>query len=537
MEPQESEQATEVDGSRRQMQILETLSPEAKALLETVAGDGYSFTHLLPRKYWEIAGRNIYFPLDADGLSDYVGLDATAPLGAKTPSAVEVSNLVCNLAVERYPDDEKLQYLIAKWAELEEEAGKDSFPRKRPSEIISVMKEFYSVISSWDVADIRRLHMIFAELLASLGEQPETHFIPRYIARIHMREVDGESLGTIQKKGENDIRGGSFVAVSVSTGTCFSRIVFTLGLQPGYHVLAGHGNADDPRSDLYLLRNIRMKLKNDVHRQDRRSFERWGLLYAQTYEDANEIRKLNDADAGDYKNASLQDLWLGSSSSKPAAEIQEIWVTGEELEKILDCPNDPEFRNTVRAFAVRKSSFSDDWEILTVTERGDDPEGRTGKPPLVGLPGGMREDGATLRQTVCRETQNESQTRSVEEIIALVAVQEKKKRSDSERKNKDFWFYVKLDNEAGLSRKMIEGNEIYAVRWLPLPELPNCGFQNTKQKNKTVWDVRKVHDRILLSVNHAANIIRILPRVPGIKIPDNWEVFKQNLRKFQSDNS
>ncbi len=537
MEPQESEQATEVDGSRQQMQILETLSPEAKALLDTVAGDGYSFTHLLPRKYWEIAGRNIYFPLDAESLESYVGLDVTAPLGAKTPSAVEVSNLVCNLALEWYPDDEKLQYLLAKWAELEEEAGKDSFPRKRPSEIISLKKEFHSVISLWAVGDIRRLHMMFAKILASLGEQPETCFIPRYIARIHMREVDGESLGQIQKKGEKDIRGGSFVAVSVSSGTCFSRVVFTLGLQPGYHVLAGHGNADDPKSDLYLLRNIRMKLKNDIHRQDRRNFEKWGLLYAQTYEGANEIKKLNTFESDDSKKITLQDLWLGNSSSKSAVEIQEIWVTGEELEKVLDSQPDPEFRNTVRAVAPRKSSFSDEWEILTVTERGDNAAERTGKPPLVGLPGGMREDGTTLRQTLCRETQNEAQTRSLEEILALVAVQKKKRRVNSEQENIDSWFYVRLDSEAGLSKKMIEGNEIYSVQWIPLSELANCGFQNTKNKNKTVWDVRKVHERILLSVNHAANLIRILPRVPGLKLPDNWEVFKQNLRKFQSDNS
>lgn len=525
---------TEADGSPQQMQVLATLTPEAMAFLSAPGEDGYSYNHLLPNKYFEIVGRHIYFPLDVDGLKSYIGLDESAPLGAKTPCAYCVSDLICNQAAELYPEDEHLQYLIYKWAELESAISSESFPRKRPSEAVSLKKEFQSVVSSWPIAEIHRLHDIFSGLRASLGERPETSFIPRYVARIHMRDADGELIGQIQKKGEGDILSGSFSAIVVSSNTCFSRLVFTLGLDAGCHIPAACGNTDDPKSHLYRLRNIRMVLKSDVHRQDRNQFEKWGLLYAQTFKDANEIKKLKDNDSKDAGKVSLEDLWSGRVSFKAVPEIPTVWITGAELEKELGQP-DESLRHTVRAVALRKSPFSGEMEVLTVTERGDNPGGRTGKPPLVGVPGGMREKNATILQTLCRETENEAQTKSVEKVVALVALHKKRKRPDSEQENMDHWFYVKLDSEAGLSKKMIEGDEIYMVRWLPLSELAACGFQHTKNKSRTAWDVRKVHEQKLLSINHASWLAKILPVIPEIRLPENWEAFRENIRKFQTE--
>ena len=529
MEPQEQE----VEESPR-MRILETFRPEAVSFLNKRAEDQFSFKDLLPRNYWEIAGQHIYFPLDLEGLSSYVGLDESAPFGAKTPCAVDVSDLVCNLAVERYPEDEKLQYLISKWTELEEAIGSDAFPRKRPSEIISIKKEFYLTVSSWSVGEIRRLHKIFSDILFSLGDRPETHFIPRYIARIHMREQDGELRGQIQKKGEKDIRGGSFAAVSVSQMTCFSRVAFTLGLQPGYHVLAGCGSADHPKSHLYALRNIRMKLKDDIHRQDRRYFERWGLLYAQTHKDADEIKSLNDADAEDSEAATLENLWFGNVPLKSAAKSPEIWVTGEELQRVLD-QNDNTVRHTTRNIGlILNPHFGErEPEILLVVERGDNKSGgkanrRSGKPPGWGVPGGTKEKVETLGIAVVREFTNEAQTMNVK-ILAYVAEFKKKRLPDHDQDNVDHWFYSELGSEAGTSKVLIERPEIYKVYAVPLSQLAEFKFQNTR---RAVWDVRRVDEERLIYPNHAHHIIRVLKRVPGLKLPENFSKFEENLKKF-----
>lgn len=532
-------------------QSLEILTPEAKAFLEKTAEDRFSFEHLLPRNYFSHVGRVIFYPLTVNDLGAYVGYDDSAPHGAKTVCAVCLSDLVCDIASWLYPEDEHLQYLLYMWKELEDAASQRSFPRKRPSEVISLKKEFHKIVSSWPLEEIHRLHRIFSRIAESRMKRSRNFFSPRYITRIHMRETDGELIGQIQKSrnGQDDVRNGSFVVSVVASNTCFSRIPFTLGLKPGCHVIAACGNADgygkidEAESHLHLLRNFRMVLDSnkrrnqDPNRNSRGGFEKFGMLYAQTYKDAYEVKKLKDADA---KEVTLEDLWLGKVSAYAKVNIPASWVIGEELKKELGQP-DESLRHTVRAVALRRNLFSGEGEVLTVTEYGDNPEGRTGKPPLVGLPGGMREDNATILQTLCRETENESQTKSLEKVFALVGLHKKNKRMDSDQENLDHWFYVKLDKEAGLSKKLIEGKEIYAVRWIPISELATCGFQYTGRNGRTVWDVRKVHEQKLFSVNHADWLAKIIPLIIskdpgiGIKLPDNWNEFLENIRKFQTE--
>ncbi|GEM_PF-2554729 len=529
MEPQEN------DESPHQMKDLATLSPEAQAILEKYEEDGFSFKDLLPNKYWEMAGRHIYFPLDPEGLSDYVGKDAKAPLGAKTPCVVCIANMVGNLAKERHPENEKLQHLIDRWAELEGEAAKTSFPRKRPSEIIEMKKEFYRTISFWTAFEIRGLQKIFLEILESLGEKPETHFIPRYIARIRMRESDGESIGEIQKKGESDIRGGSFVAVSVSPMTCFNRIVFTLGLKPGYHALAGCGNSDHPESHLYQLRNVRMKLKDDIHRGNQRGFEKFGLLYAQTYEAAEAIKKLNDAEPGEFQT--LGECWF-SNPSKPRIKLPEtVWVTGSDMDKKLET-HDHSIRHTMRMVTFAPS-IDGTWDLVMVVERGDQKTGgksteRTGKPPGLGIPGGQVEKQEVLGATALREFSNEAQTMS-SKILGLFAETRKGRIPGATMDNVDHWLVALADREACSTKGLVERPEIYKVYRIKLDQLATFGFQDTK---RAVWDLDRVDRCRLLYPNHASHLVAGLPLIvekgifPGLKLPDNFQQFKDNLVNF-----
>ncbi len=519
------------------VQSLRVLTPAASAFLQEKQADTFSFASLLPMDYFNIIGTRLCRELDVDDVRQYVGLDETAPLGSKTPCAVEMSNLICDSVRDAYPDDEHIQMLLREWHEIDEARSARGFAGKNPHEIEEMQSVLDALVRSWGTDEIRRMQCIFTGIREKM-DFASTEIIPRAITRIYMREEDGHRKGEIQMKNESPIKNGCFVAVAVNQKSCFRRVVFSLGLEPGYHVLASCGSMDNHESHLYALRCIRMMpLRNDARRRknDRTEYKKLVPLYAQTYFQAQKIKELNTPQeaAPGILVTTLTDLWCGNVRRAKPAE-PEIWVTGAELKKELGQP-DPEFRHTVRGLAIRRRASEAggfQWEVLTVTERGDNAAERIGKPPGIGLPGGMREKDATLEQTLCRETENEAQTKRVTKVVALVALQKKHRRSDAEQENIDHWFYIETDLEAGLSKKMVEGDEIFSVQWVALSELAHFGFQHTSQKGQTVWDVKKVHERRLMYPNHADKLISILPRIPGIEIPENFAQFKDNLDKF-----
>lgn len=552
------------------MQKLSSLSEAAKAFLGEEKEDGFSFLDLLPRNYFDMPSAKGNKTFDVSDVTPrFVGYDLASPEGNQAVCAVCLADRILDKASAEHPSHEKLQLLLQRWHEIEEAisgkspektssehampaigGGYEGVPSgtyhraKFPAEISQMKKELDAMLATWTEVELVNIQNIFLETRKSLGQIAGTQFIPRYISRIYMREGD-EQLGEIQEKNGQPIRIGAFVAASVSPRTCFNRVVFTLGLQPGYHVLAGCGSADDHNSHLYFLRNIRMKLKDDLHRGNSRPIKRWQLLYAQTYEQALKIKQLNDEqprNIGDATNESavisLSQMW-SSNISQVIAGKPELWTEGEALEKILGEP-DRTFRHTVRGVMIRKSFMTGDYEVLLVVEKGDQKTGgdktsKTGKPPAFGCPGGMVENQETIGRALEREVENESMTRKVTKIIACVSEYKKKKLVDAKKENIDHWFVIEGDREAGCSKNLIEVPEIKDVRWIPLSDLADFTFQNTRQ-GKAVWNVQTIMDRKMMYPNHAANLIKILPRVPGIILPENFRQFEKNLQKFWDEN-
>lgn len=537
------------------MQKLGSLTAAAKTFLGEEKEDGFSFLRLLPRNYFDLpsAKGNKTFDV-ADVTPRFVGYDSTSPEGNKVECSVCLVNRILDKAAADNPEDGKLLQLLWRWNEIDEEiSGKVHFENspsgthqrhKFPAEISQMKRELDALLAGWTEAELKRLQDIFLNTRKSLGLIAETQFLPRYISRIYMREGD-EQLGEIQEKNGQPIRIGAFVAVNVSPRTCFNRVVFSLGLQPGYHVMAGCGSADDHNSHLYFLRNIRMKLKDDMHRGDNRPIKRWQLLYAQTYEQALNIKKLNDEqprNPGDSKDEPVADtlvkMWFSNLSQAVIAK-SEVWTDGEALEKILGEP-DRSMRHTVRGVMVKKSVMTGQYEVLLVVEKGDQKTGgernkKSGKPPAFGCPGGMVENQETVGRALMREVENEAMTSKVVKIVACVSEYKKKKLADAKKENIDHWFVIEGDREAGNSKNLIEVPEIKDVRWVPLSELANFTFQDTRQ-GKAVWNVQTIMDRKMMYPNHAANLIKILPRIPGIVIPDNFKQFEKNLQKFWDEN-
>lgn len=538
------------------MQKLGSLTAAAKAFLGEEKEDGFSFIQLLPRKYFDLPSAKGNKTFDVSDVTPrFVGYDLTSPEGKQVECAVCVVNRILDKAAEAHPSHQKLQTLLKRWHEIDEavfgkslsEAGPSgTYQRQKfPAEISQMKKELDAMLASWTEAELTWIQNALLETRKSIGRIAETQFLPRYISRIYMREGD-EQLGEIQEENGRPKRMGSFAAVRVSPRTCFNRVVFALGLQPGYHVLAGCGSADDHTSHLYFLRNIRMKLKDDLHRGDSRPIKRWQLLYAQTYEQALKIKELNEAQPrnaiSNEKNEtpmnSLTEMWFSNLSQAITAK-SEIWTEGEALEKILGDP-DRSFRHTVRGVMVRKSFMTGEYEVLLVVEKGDQKSGgdknkKTGKPPAFGCPGGMVENQETVGRALAREVENEAMTMKVTKIIACVSEYKKKKIVDSRMENIDHWFVIEGDREAGSSKNLIEVPEIKDVRWIPLADLANFTFQDTRQ-GKAVWNVQTIMDRKMIYPNHAANLIKILPRIPGLILPENFKQFEKNLQKFWDEN-
>ncbi len=526
------------------MQKLKSLTPAAEVFLSEGKNDGFSFRDFLPvSNYFDMpsARENREFDI-TDITPRFVGYDETAPRGEQALCDVCTADHILDKASADNPNDENLQLLLKRWYEIDEALQSNTHVRKFPTEIAQMKKELGAMLTGWHEAELRRIQNIFLETRKALGNIPAAQFIPRYISRIYMRDED-EQRGEIQEKGGQPIRIGSFVAVSVSPRTCFNRMVFVLGLEPGYHVLAGCGNADNHGSHLYLLRNIRMKLRDDVHRHTERAIKRWQLLYAQTYESALKIKQLNEEQPRGGNEIevtqSLSGLWSIDNALQKNPREQNLWIEGDALEAMLGDP-DRTFRHTVRAILVRKSIMNGEWEVLLVVERGDQKTGgaatkKTGKPPAFGCPGGMVENNETIRRALTRETENEAMTRQVTKIVACVAEYKKAKRPDSTMENIDHWFVIEADREAGNSKDLIETTEIKDVRWVPLSELANFTFQNTKA-GRAIWNLHSIMDRKMMYPNHAANLLQILPRIPGIVLPENWDQFEKNLRKFWEEN-
>lgn len=536
------------------MQKLGSLTAAAKAFLGAEKEDGFSFLRLLPRNYFDLpsAKGNKTFDV-ADITPRFVGYDSTSPEGNKVECSVCLVNRILDKALAEHPQHEKLQLLLQRWHEIDEAvsgktSGDDSSGthqrQKFPAEISQMKKELDAMLAGWTEKELTWIQNTLLDTRKSLGLMAETQFLPRYISRIYMRE-DDEQRGEIQEENGRPKRMGSFVAVSVSSRTCFNRVVFALGLQPGYHVLAGCGGADDYTSHLYFLRNVRMNLKKDEHRENNRLIRRWQPLYAQTYEQALRLKELNDKHPRNIGDASaevpassLTQMWF-SNLSQAITTKSEIWTEGEALEKILGEP-DRSFRHTVRGVMVRKSFMTGDYEVLLVVEKGDQKTGgeknaKTGKPPAFGCPGGMVENQETVGRALAREVENESMTSKVTKIIACVSEYKKKKLVDSKKENIDHWFVIEGDREAGSSKNLIEVPEIKDVRWISLSDLANFTFQNTRQ-GKAVWNVQTIMDRKMIYPNHAANLIKILPRIPGIVLPENFRQFEKNLQKFWDEN-
>lgn len=537
------------------MQKLGSLTAAAKTFLGEINEDGFSFLQLLPRNYFDLpsAKGNKTFDV-SDVTPKFIGYDLTSPEGKQVVCSVCLVNRILDKAAADNPEDGKLQQLLWRWHEIDEavcgripsEAVSSGTHQRQkfPQEISQMKKELDVMLAGWTEAELMRIRNIFLETRKSLGQIAETQFLPRYISRIYMREGD-EQLGEIQEKNGQPIRIGAFVAASVSPRTCFNRVVFTLGLESGYHALAGCGSADDHGSHLYLLRNIRMKLKDDMHRGDNRPIKRWQLLYAQTYEQALKIKELNDAQprnsgeaSAEMPASSLSQMWF-SNLSQAVTPKSEIWTEGKDLEKILGEP-DRSLRHTVRGVMVKKSFMTGEYEVLLVVEKGDQKTGgdknkKTGKPPAFGCPGGMVENQETIGRALAREVENESMTSKVVRIIACVSEYKKKKLPDAKKENVDHWFVIEGDREAGTSKNLIEVPEIKDVRWIPLSDLANFTFQDTRP-GKAVWNVQTIMDRKMIYPNHAANLIKILPRIPGIILPDNFRQFEKNLQKFWDEN-
>ena len=522
---------------------LSSLTAEAEAFLREEKADGLSFRKLVPTgPYFDLISARLNRTLDvADIMPRFIGYDRTAPEGDRTTCDLCIADEVLNRAHQNHPQDEKLQWLLKAWIDIDDAIENHASSRKTLKEIAQMKNDLDRALAAWPTAELQRIQDLFLAVRKEIGTVPGAQFAPRYVSRIFMRErEDADRIGEVQEKNGQPIRVGSFVAVQVSPRTCFQRVVFALGLQPGYHVLAGCGNADDRGSHLYALRNIRLKLKDDADRRSGHAIQRWQLLYAQTHDQALKIKELNTEQlpakgAQEPETASV--LWSQTSGATKGVKRQSLWVTGEPLEKLLSLTPDKSSHNTNRGLALRCSPFTHQWEIIMVLERGDNPDKKSGKPPAFGVPGGTVDDKETIGQALRREFQNEAGTREVEKVLAYIAEQRKKNRKDPSLENIiDRWFLVKPDQEAGHSRNIIETREIKKVLWVPLIELPRFKFQDTRP-GKAIWDVRRVDEEKRMFFNHGDALFQILPtltpHIPSFVLPDNWDELGENLRKFE----
>lgn len=513
---------------------LESLTREARVLFFKREGDDFSFADFMGLNLAELASAREGRVFDVPALKELVDYDVSAPDGGKTVCALCLAVLLLNEAERRYPDDEKMQSLIQLYDELEKDF--------RPFQVIEAQKQLERKMRLWTWEELQDIQNKFSEIKREiLNKRPRSlEMIPRYHMGIYRRSNDDHLLGSEIERNGKKLFIGSFAAVKVDKRTCFNKLAFVLGLEPGYHILAGCGNPGDYSSHLYELRNFRLKFRKEAHRQrpDLKVI-RWTLLPAQTYKEAQERKEYfenNEAKSEEKSALAVTDLWREAKEFKPGG-AEEIWIEGKELEVILNSEPDRTFSHTVRAMCPRKNILTGEWEIYLVTEKGDKKTGgkataRTGKPPGIGCPGGMLEPNETLGRTLVREAENESEFGDVAKIVALVAEMKKARLPGENEDNIDHWFLVQVNSEHFLSRKIIENDEIYAARWVPLAELPSFTFQD---RNNPVWNVKVVDEKKIMYFNHGAHLARIMPRVPGIELPSNFGEFQENIKKFIKD--
>lgn len=530
-------------GVKMEIQRLDILNEEAKELFFRKESDELSLNDFMGLSGLALFSVRKNKLLAVDDIQKLCGHDFSVPSGQKIRCAICLTDLILKEVRKRYSNDEKISWLIEHYDALDDILSGKTMDKTSPGRILELQNEIDKVVGSWQIEALediqKKFSLIKDEIFAANSDSSE--MIPRFRVKIQAREED-EDRGEILERNGKPQYSGSFIVVKADARNCFKKIVFVLGLKPGFHVLAGCGNASRYYAHLYQLRNFRFELPKDGAGAGRIRHW-WNLLPSLIYRDAL-LKKSEFEEISAPVDSLPSDLWKRSSGAEKEVK-NEIWIDGEELQARLGIP-DPKFRHTVRGLAARPNRFTGEWEVLLLVEKGDQKSGgkanaRSGKPPGYGCPGGTVEDnkkdnkiGETVERTLCRETENEAQCRKVTKIIAKVAEIKKQPFPDSPRINYDHWFYIEVDPEAGMSKSLIETTEIVSgrVRWVPLSELASFTFQN---KNHPVWNIEIVIEKKMIYFSHAQNLFRILPRIPGIKLPDNWAEFGENIQKFKQN--
>ncbi|MEK9170411.1 MAG: NUDIX hydrolase [Patescibacteria group bacterium] len=525
------------DGIRQ----LDILDEEAKELFFKKESDEFSLHDFMEFNGIALLSARRNKRLTADDLKNLCGHDASIPKNEKVRCALCLADLILGEAKLRYPDDEKIQWLIKHYDALDDVLSGRSMNKPSTGLIVELQDEIDATVGSWPVAELENIQKKFIaiknEILAADSDSSE--MIPRFYVKIQARDED-EDRGEIMEKNGKPQYSGSFVLAKADAKNCFKKAVFALGLDPGFHILSGCGNAGKYYSHLYQLRNFRFELSKDS--ANAAQFRHWwSLLPPMIYRYALEKKDGFEKESVPA-DLPVSDLWKRATGADKELK-KEIWIEGEALKAHLGIP-DLAFRHTVRGLAARPNQFTGEWEVLLLVEKGDQKSGgkantMSGKPPAYGCPGGTVEDnkknieaGETIERALCRETEHEAQCRKVVRIIAKVAEIKKQPFPNSPRINYDHWFYIEVDPEAGMSRNLVETPEIIpdSMRWVPLSELVNFTFQD---KDHPVWNLRVILEKKIMYLGHALNLFRILPRIPGIKLPDNWAGFGENIQKFK----
>jgi len=509
---------------------LETFHPEAKRAFLEKQSDGFSFADFLDESILALASVRKNSFLTLNDMGTYIGDDDSSPAGKKTFCAHCLVKLIISEAETQYPDNQKLKTVIGLYEEIDRILNNGEIP---PREILQAQKGLESALSSWPIEDLQYIQNIFIKIKNEILAKEKfggTEMIARYRAKVRARAED-EDPGAIVKKDGKLQYIGSYVAVGVNKHVCFRKIVFVLGLEPGYHLLAACGSAGYDKykhhqSHLYHLKNFRLKLP------DRNSKSRhwWDPLPSKTYSEAFEKKQYFEKTQNTNEGKSIIELWKEARLSREET-YKEIWVEGEALKTKLETIPSKERSHTVRGLALRKNQFTGNWEILLLTEKGDNK-----KFPATGLPGGGVDDGESFGQALERETVNESGCGKIKKIIAQVAEIPKAQMPGYAKENTDHYFLIEPVNEYYLPGTEKERAEIKAgsPRWVPLSELASFTYQD---KTRPVANIQIVEEKKMMYFGHALNIFRILSHlskhIPGLKLPSNWEEFGKNIQGFK----
>src|SRR3989338_2761182 len=425
-------------------------------------------------------GQSLKQPTDSFGWQD----DGSAPSGDQTVFLVFLSDEVLIRATIRYPDNLFLREYAKRIGELYKPFQQEEFPTQSDFQIFN---DFFAGKS----VQLKELQPLLLGISSELQNDNGKELNGLSFSPMFRFKTDGR--GGIYKKDGIKQKKGSFAAVLVNEYLQFTKIPFVLRLNRGWQ------------------KNPIGACKKKEHRTELRNFRFDGRpIPLLTYEDAQ--KKLRD-----FRN-------------KKKIEYVEKWVVGDELKKMLSGKPDPASDHTVRGIifrvtstALEKGVMKKYGELLLVTERGD--QRPNGKPPAIGFPGGMVDSNETFFDALVRESQNEAQIREVQGVVALMA----EVTSVLPGKPKPcvtHWFWIEVDSEAGMSRKLVESDEIYRVDWFPLSSLAGFSIQNA---NRPVMDPRVVFEKKLMYFSHArtgAKLLSTASRRDYLTLPDNWPVFE-----------